>query len=99
MHQRPGLPTISTDYKISAKTEPPWLVLQDQGARTIGAHAALCKGAGDRWLIQRVLRDTENMGYSEVCLMGGNEPAMESFIAPAKAQRAQRTVVEGPPRG
>ena len=56
------------DYKTLRKQDPPWLVIRDQGSRTISAHKALCKGPRDKWLVERANRDIENLGYQRVVI-------------------------------
>ena len=85
------------DYKTLRKGDPPWLVARDQGSRTIAAHQALCKGPRDRWLVERINRDIENMGYTAVTVKGDNEPAMQQFMTALKERRSHDTLLEGPP--
>ena len=97
LHVREGVPVVCMDYKTIKKGKPPWMVLRDQGSRCISSHQARCKGPQDRWLVERVVRDIENLGHGAVTLKGDNEPAMQQFLAAIKNRRAQRTLLEGPP--
>ena len=63
---RQGVPTVCLDYKELRKGEASWLVLRDQTTRFTTAHKTICKGPGDHWLIMRVIRDLENLGYTEI---------------------------------
>ena len=71
-------------YKTIQKSKPPWLVLRDQGSMWITAHQALCEGPQDKWLVERITRDIENIGHSEITLKGDNEPAMQQFMTAVK---------------
>ena len=97
MKTRDGAPTICMDYKTLKKGEVPWIIVRDQRSRAIAAHKALCKGPRDKWLVERVNRDIENMGYTTVTLKGDNEPAMQQFMTAIKERRSHDTLIEGPP--
>ena len=85
------------DYKTLRKGQPPWIVVRDQVSKSICSHKALCKGPRDRWLLERVNRDIENMGYTAITVKGDNEPAMQQFMSALKDRRAHDTLLEGPP--
>ena len=93
LHVREGVPMVCMDYKTIKRGKPPWMVLRDQGSRCISSHQARCKGPQDRWLVERVVRDIENLGHGAVTLKGDNEPAMQQFLAAVKNRRAQRTLL------
>ena len=97
LHVREGVPVVCMDYKTIQKSKPPWLVLREQGSRWITAHQALCNGPQDKWLVERITRDIENIGHSEITLKGNNERAMQQLMTAVKEKRQQQTLVEGPP--
>ena len=88
---------VCMDYKTIQKSKPPWLVLRDQGSRWITAHQAVCKGPQDKWLVERIARDIENIGHTAITLKGDNEPAMQQFMTSVKERRQHQTFLEGPP--
>ena len=97
LHVREGVPVVCMDYKTIQKSKPPWLVLRDQGSRWITAHQAVCKGPQDKWLVERIARDIENIGHTAITLKGDNEPAMQLFMTSVKERRQHPTFLEGPP--
>ena len=73
---RPGIPTICIDYKELKKGQSAWIVVRDQKSRFTPAHVVVCKGPRDTWVIDRIVRDVQNMGYNRITLKGDGEPAL-----------------------
>ena len=48
-------------------------------------------------MVQRITRDLENLGHTEMTLKGDGEPALTAIMVAVKDQRAHKTLLEHPP--
>ena len=89
---RPGTPTICIDYKELKKGQAGWVVVRDQKSRFTTANVVICKGPRDTWIIDRIVRDIQNMGYNRITLKGDGEPALVRLMDAIKLKRPEDTV-------
>ena len=77
-----GTPRIGIDYmSISENWQEkmtPILVVKDTMSKAIMAHAVLRNGAGDKWIVRRLVRDLDDMGYGmiKLAIRSDQEPAV-----------------------
>lgn len=93
---RPENPTICMDYKEPKKGELGWVVVRDQRTRFNTAHVVMCKGPKDKWIVEKIIRDIDNMGYNDIILKGDGEPALVKLMEAIKDKRRGNTVLENP---
>ena len=103
-----ALPKISLDYqelKSMAKKDPgpedvvvKIIVAKDEDSGAVLAHRVTAKGSSDTWVINKLVKEFEEMGRKDIILKTDGEPAMISLQAALQAARTGRTVLENPPQ-
>ena len=94
-------PTVSFDYKsfgqeAHSDDKVTAIVIRDS-SKTIYAHVCLSKGSSDKWIIDQILEDLDQLGHVEMILKSDGEPALVQVLREVKARRIHNTVLEHPP--
>ena len=95
------VPTIVMDYKAFGQDEKDTkltsIVIRDKRTTMTAMHVCLCKGMEDRWIVDAILEDIANMGYTNIILKTDGEPALVQVAREVKKRRAHPTVLQHPP--
>ena len=95
------VPTIVMDYKAFGQDEKDTkltsIVIRDKRTTMTAMHVCLCKGMEDRWIVDAILEDIANMGYTNIILKTDGEPALVQVATEVKKRRAHPTVLQHPP--
>ena len=73
------------------------IIMRDSKSKTIGAHFIQCKGIGDEYIVRRLMKDIDSLGYSTVTLKSDGEPALVQVLNEIKNRRVQDTFIMHPP--
>ena len=99
-HKDDGLAMVVMDYKELRKDRPPHLIMRERSTgATYGLRCAR-KGAGDAWVVQRVVDKLESWSLKQFCLWikSDGEPAMKNLQQAIRAARTQGThLLNSPP--
>ena len=72
-------PTVSIDYKAFGASEHDkiqMVVVKDESTGCGSAHVCEAKGAGDRWVVDRICDDIGLWDHTELIIKGDEEPAL-----------------------
>ena len=74
-------PTVSMDYKAFCESEHDddkiqMVVVKDESTGCVSAHVCEAKGAGYRWVVDRICDDIGLWGHTELIIKGDGEPAL-----------------------
>ena len=102
-----GVPIISMDYMYLGnqgerleKEEQggvPTVVMRCNRSRVTFAHVCRAKGATDEWVVKKLAKDIDSLGYGSVVLRADNEPAIVQMQEAIKEQRTAHTKPENVP--
>ena len=95
-------PTVGLDYKSfgQSSTEDDKaiaIVMRDRITTCTYAHICERKGAGDRWVVGKIVEDIVALGYTEIILKGDGEPALNDVMEKVKLAREHSTILQNPP--
>ena len=95
-------PTVGIDYKSfgqSAKEDDKAtaIVIRDKSTRNTYAHICERKGAGDKWIVSKIVENIGELGYTEIILKGDGEPALNDVMEKVKSAREHSTILQNPP--
>ena len=97
------IPLVAIDYKSFGQSgenehyKGTALIVKDRDTKTIHGHIVNEKGVGDGWILSKLMEDIDNLGYTELILKGGGEPALVQVMNEVKRQRPHKTILEHPP--
>ena len=95
-------PTVSVDYKAFGESEHDddkiqMVVVKDESTGCVSAHVCEAKGAGDRWVVDRICDDIGLWGHTELIIKGDGEPALIQVQEAIKDKWNHKTVPQNPP--
>jgi len=103
------VPVVSIDYGFfgkrtadeqeEGKTQVVFLAVKDRKTKAIAAHAMPCKGRGDGYPVERVVRTLDEWGRADIALKSDGEPAIKDLERAIKMRRGEDTQLEEAPRG
>ena len=73
------------------------VVVKDESTRCVSAHVCEAKGAGDRWVVDRICDDIGLWGHTELIIKGAGEPALIQVQEAIKDKWNHKTVPQNPP--
>ena len=83
-------------YSTGKESGQPCIVIHDRKTKRVLGHMANCRGAGDEWVIKRILMDIEDMVYSgsKVIMKNDQEPAIVEVQRKVLAGRSFETITK-----
>ena len=103
-----GTPIISMDYEYLGKRGrqaeeelggAPTIVMRCHRSKVTFAHVCKSKGASDTWVVKKLAKDIDSLGYGAVILRADGEPAIVQLQEAIKDNRTARTKCENSPVG
>ena len=90
------------DYKAFSESEHDddkiqMVVVKDESTGCVSAHVCEAKGAGDRWVVDRICDDIGLWGHTELIIMVDGEPALVQVQEAIKDKWNHETVPQNPP--
>ena len=73
------------------------MVVKDESTGCVSAHVCEAKGAGDRWVVERICDDIGLWGHTELMIEGDGEPALVQVQDAIKDKCNHKTVPQNPP--
>ena len=96
-----AIPTIVMDYKTFGQDEKDEsltsIVVRDKRTTTTAGHICECKGTDDKWIVNKIVQDIDEMGYTDIILKTDGEPAIVQLAMEIKKRRNQPTIPQHPP--
>ena len=103
-----GMPIVTIDYMYLGKrgeseskeeyesksNSVPTIVMRCHRTKSTFAHVCKNKGASDTWIVKRLAKDIDSLGYGAVILRSDNEPAIIQLQEAIKNQRNAHTKCE-----
>ena len=94
-------PTVSMDYKAFGESEHDddkiqMVVVKDESTGCVSAHVCEAKGAGDRWVVDRICDDIGLWGHTELIIKGDGEPALIQVQEAIEDKWNHKTVFQKP---
>jgi hypothetical protein len=94
-------PIITMDYKTFAQSQDESnmtsLVIRDSKTSMVASHICEKKGGEDKWILDQVVADIDQWGYTDIILKTDGEPAIVDVAERVKKRRAHPTILQNPP--
>ena len=96
-----AVPTVVMDYKAFGQDEEDEsltsIVMRDKRTTCTAAHIAECKGTGDQWIVNKLVSDIDDWGYTDLILKCDGEPALIQVAEAMKKRRKHPTIIQHSP--
>ena len=96
-----AVPTIVMDYKTFGQNDEDEnltsIIIRDKRTTTTAGHICECKGTDDNWVVNKIVKDIEEMGYTDIILKTDGEPAIVQLATEVKNRRNKSTILQNPP--
>ena len=96
------VPEVGLDYKAfgqeTAEDDKVILIVaRDKHTLMTFAHLCRCKGAGDSWIVEKLIEDLATLGHSKLFVKTDGEPALVKVMEAIQAGRDHPTLPKHPP--